>query len=154
MEPSTKQISQSCFTSWKRRFPHLEEIPNQSARACDRMCLIQQSPTGLGTFGQLSDYILKRITSNPSKLIFFITGQYWEISIKGGEQDKRSKGGTKRIIPTREDQKLPTQMKKFLALGTNKTELIKFLLKDWRTGNRHLNTLRNKTIYFSCGDQV
>ena len=44
-------------------------------------------------------------------------------------------------------------MKKFLALGTNKTELIKFLLKDWITINRHLNTLRSKTIYFSCGDQ-
>ena len=54
---------------------------------------------------------------------------------------------------TREDQKLPTQKKKFLALRTNKTELIKFLLKDWSTNNRHLNTLRSKTIYFSCGDQ-
>lgn len=69
--------------------PRLEEIPSSTARIYDGMCLIQQSPSGLETFGQLSDYVLKRISSNPSKVIFFITDQYWEISIKGGERDRR-----------------------------------------------------------------
>ena len=40
------------------------------------MCLIQQLPSGLNTFGDISDLILKRITSNHAQQVYFITDQY------------------------------------------------------------------------------
>ena len=46
------------------------------------MCLIQQLPSGLNTFGDISDLILKRISSNHAQQVYFITDQYLENSIK------------------------------------------------------------------------
>ena len=48
----------------------------------DGMCLIQQLPPGLNTFGHISDLILKGITSNHAQQVYFITNQYLENSLK------------------------------------------------------------------------
>ena len=61
------------------------------------MCIVQQVPTSFEVFGQLSDYILKRITSNPSTNIFFTTDQYWDASIKLCERSRRANSGLIRI---------------------------------------------------------
>ena len=49
----------------------VNEIPAEAARVYDGMCIIRQLPTGFDTFGDPSDYVLKRITSNSSALHFF-----------------------------------------------------------------------------------
>ena len=78
----------------------------------------------------------------------FITDQYFETSIKGGERERRASTGQIRITAGRCDQPAPKQFKKYLAVGANKTELLEFLVKDWRHP-RHAPVLREKTIYFT-----
>jgi len=45
------------------------------------------------------------------------------------------------------------QKKKYLAVGSNSEELTEFLLNYWSSSYCHLDALRNKVLYFSCGDQ-
>ena len=51
----------------------------------DGMRLIRQLPPGLNTFGDISDLILKQITSNHAQQLYFITDQYLGNSIKSCE---------------------------------------------------------------------
>ena len=57
------------------------------------MCIIQQLPSGLDTFGIISEFVLNRITRTNASEIFFVTDQYFETSIKGGEREKRASTG-------------------------------------------------------------
>ena len=65
------------------------------------MCIVQQLPSGLDTFGTISEFLLKRITRNHESEIFFVTNQYFETSIKGGERERRASTGQIRITATR-----------------------------------------------------
>ena len=63
----------------------------------------------------------------------FLTDQYPDISIKGGECNKRATAGFLIDSIQRASQKCPRQWKNFLAVGANKMNLIAFLLKEWTT---------------------
>ena len=56
----------------------LEEVPANSSLIFDGLCVIQQLPKGLDTFGTISEFIFKRITSNIAKEVMFVTDQYFE----------------------------------------------------------------------------
>ena len=90
------------------------------AKIFDGMCLIQQLPCGLETFGDVSDFLLRRITNNEQDTVFFITDQYLENSVKSCERGKRAKVGAIRVTPERRGQRCPKQWKHFLSLGANK----------------------------------
>ena len=77
----------------------------------------------------------KSVKSNASN-VMFITDQYFETSIKGGERERRASTGQIQITASRCDQPAPKQFKNYLAVGANKTELLEFLVKDW-THPRH-----------------
>ena len=116
------------------------------------MCVIQQLPSGLETFGTISDFIIKRITKNDSNKVMFITDQYFETSIKGGERERRASSGQIRIMASRPDQLAPKQFKKCLSIGANRTELLQFLLNDW-CHPRHRILIGMKSIYFTLRDE-
>ena len=40
-------------------------------------------------------------------------------------------------------------MKKYLSVSENKEELIEFLLHDWSTHGCHLNSLRDRNVFFT-----
>lgn len=112
--------------------PMVNELPNNCARVFDGMVIIQQLPSlSLATFGEISEYVLKRITSHPSKVVYFVTDEYRDDSIKGSEQKRRASAGTICIQLNRRDQKQPKQLKKYLSDGCNKIDLVKFFLNDW-----------------------
>ena len=98
------------------------------------MCIIQQLPCGIETFGQLSDFVLKRITTNESAHIFFITDQYWDLSIKSCERNRRAPSDSIRVTASRRDQKIPKQIKKYLSVGANKKELIEIFFERLEHG--------------------
>ena len=107
-----KSVKSKLLKTLEEKITLVDHVPQESARVYDRMCIVQQVPTGFEVFGQLSDYILKRITSNPSTNIFFTADQYWDASIKSCERSRRVNGGLIRITASRRDQKLPKQFKK------------------------------------------
>lgn len=138
-----KSVKSKLLTSLEPRINHVDTIPPNSARIYDGMCILQQLPSGFETFGEVSEYVLKRITSNDAKNIFFVTDQYWDQSIKNCERNRRAATGSIRVTASRPDQKLPKQMKKYLSLGSNKEELVDFLLEDWKS-NRLCKYIRNR----------
>ena len=82
----------------------VDSVPQNCARVFDGMSIVQQIPSGLEIFGCLSDFILTRITNNPSLNIFFTTDQYWDASIKSCERNRRTNSGSIRITASRRDQ--------------------------------------------------
>ena len=148
-----KSVKSKLLQAVEKEIPSLEEIPSNSTMIYDGMCVIQQLPNQLNTFGVVSDFVLRRITSNSAKEVMFIADQYLETSIKGGERERRATTGQIRITATRCDQPAPKQFKKYLAVGANKTELLEFLVKDW-THPRHVELIRGKCIYFTLKSEA
>ena len=68
-----KSIKSKLLNVLEDRIPVLSTIPPGTARIYDGMCIIQLLPTSLETFGNLSECILKNVTSNDSSHIFFVT---------------------------------------------------------------------------------
>ena len=129
------------------RIPVLGTIPPKAARIYDGMCIIQQLPTGLETFGDLSESVLKRITSNDSSHIFFVNDQFWKHFIKSCERNNiRANTGSICVNVIRHEQKLPEQMKKYLSAGENKEELAELLLKDWSSNSTRNNKIVNRYL--------
>ena len=78
------------------------EVPANSSLIFDCLCVIQQLSKGLDTFGAISEFILKRITSNNAKEVIFVTDQYFEASVKGGERERRAATGQIRVTPNKQ----------------------------------------------------
>lgn len=114
----------------------LQAIPSESALIIDAMAVIQQLQNTSVTFGDLAMQIFKTILKLAKDFkctrADFVSDQYPDLSIKSAERDKRSTAGVQIIKISHAAQKLPKQMKKFLASGKNKEELIAFCFQSWK----------------------
>ena len=141
-----KSTKSDLLTCLEKKINLVNQISADAARLYDGMCFIRQLPTAFDTFGDLSDYVLKRITSYSSALIFCITDQYQKASIKSCERNKWSRSGSIRIKALRPmsisyEHKLPKQQKKYLSPGSSKEELLEFLLQDWSSNECHIRQI-------------
>ena len=64
----------------------------------------------------------------PIKRSNFVTDQYFEMPIKGGERDKRASTGQIRITASRQDQTAPKQFRKYPSVGANKTKQLSIFI--------------------------
>ena len=111
------------------------------------MVLLQQlTSVQLSTFGEVAEYLLRSILKR--KIVYFVTDQYKEGSIKSFERGRRSFSGSMRIRIERQNQKRPKQWAKFLNNGSNKTELIEFLFKEWSHPTRYADMFHVSTVLF------
>ena len=117
------------------------------------MVLFRKLPV-LKTFGEVADYVLKKITMGNGRIAFFVTDQYVEYSIKSMEREKRSSGGTMRVDVLRRDQNVPKQFSKFLGSPENKTSLVKILFADWSTHAYHVHRVADKEIFITIEDKA
>ncbi|CAB4012350.1 Hypothetical predicted protein [Paramuricea clavata] len=123
-------------------------LPDECVRVYDGMIIIQQLPSVcLATFGDISEYVLKRITSHSSKVIYMATDHYYDCSLKGSERKRRASAGNIRVQINRRDQKPPKQFKKYLSDGSNKVDLVKFLLLDWSDPERFREVIMGRVIF-------
>ena len=148
-------------TQKSKLFQHLESsivscvaIPENCPQIFDGMVLLQKLPKMLKTFGDISDYILKKVLRGPARAAFFVTDYYLEDSIKSMEWDSRSTHGTIRMKVVRRKQAIPKQWKKFLRNSENKLDLIDFLLYDWSTNSKHSQLLDGKEFYMTIRDEA
>ena len=117
---------------------HLEEdIPSLATHlmnCCNYDGLVpsQKLPTQLATFGDVSNYLLKKVAANNHRISFFVSNQYDHFSIKSLKRKKRAGSGEKLLKLTRGDQK--SHFKKFLAY---KVDLVRFLIEDWSTNSSY-----------------
>ncbi|XP_065659181.1 uncharacterized protein LOC136083629 [Hydra vulgaris] len=79
-------------------------------------------------FTMLMNFALR----HKSNRVNFVTDRYRNISIKHAERQRRAESGVQNVTIFGPDQKVPKQWKKFMSVGRNKEELVKFLLEEWK----------------------
>ena len=104
-------------------------------------------------FGTISEFALERITKCQSREVIFVTDQYFEMSIKGRERDKKASTGKIQVSASRQDQAAPKQFKKYLSVGANETELLQFLLNGCQD-QRQITTIGEKRIFVTLRNEV
>ena len=125
-------------------------LPVVTTHIYDGMVLIRQLKTAsLQTFADVSKSLLDQIIVNTT--VYFVTDQYRAGSIKSFERARRAEEGSIRIRITRRETPLPKQWTKYLKDGSNKTELVEFLLTDWSHKTRHAKEIKGKTLFVNAG---
>ena len=128
--------------------PMVDALPVDCVRVFDGMVIIQQlASVNLATFGEMSEYVLKRITFHPGKITYFVTDEYQDDSLKGYERQRGAASGSIRIQLSRRDQKRPKQFKKYLNDGVNKVDIVKFFLKDWSDPKRFETIISERVVF-------
>ena len=112
-------------------------IPKNCPQIFDGMVLLQKLPKILKTFGDISDYLLKKLLHESTRVALFVIDYYLKDSVKSIERDSRSAYGTTRMKVMRREQVIPKQWKKFLQNLENKLDLIDFFWHDWSTNLKH-----------------
>ena len=82
----------------------------------------------------------------------FVTDQYPTLSIKYAERQRREKKGSLQveIYIVSSKQKCPRQWSKFLSLGSNKTNLVEFFVREWSTPDYN-SMLGTSVLYVTSG---
>ena len=104
-----KYIKSDLLTWLENKINLVNQIPADAARVYDGMCIIRQLPTGFDNFQGISDYVLKRITSHSSALIFFFLPLINTGKCQLSLVSEPSRSGSMRITTTKPEQKLPKQ---------------------------------------------
>ena len=86
-------------------------IPFNTTVIYDGMRVIRKLPKGFSKFGTISEFVLERITRCQSREVIFVTDQYFERSIKGGERDKRASTKKIRVTAGKQGQTTAKQFK-------------------------------------------
>lgn len=113
----------------------VEDVPASSVWILDGMVILHSLKVVRRTFRDLASYVFQLMKSNSSRertRTDLIMDQYPEVSIKNLEREKRGTGGTIQITIQDGNQKCPTQWKKFMRDGRNKTNVANFLAKEWQ----------------------
>ena len=97
-----KSVKSKLIQSLEKDIPIMEKVSANNSLIFDGLCVIQQLLKGLDTFGTISEFILKRIISNNAKEVMFVSDQYFEASIKGGERERRAATSQIRVTPNRQ----------------------------------------------------
>ncbi|GBL96154.1 hypothetical protein AVEN_118710-1 [Araneus ventricosus] len=113
----------------------ITNISPNSTLIIDGRAMLHQLKCVPSTFGELARTLLKQLFNTATELnctrVDFVTDSYPDISIKQGERSQRSAVGVQLFKIASENQPIPKQWKKFLALGVNKEAIITFLHQIW-----------------------
>jgi len=113
----------------------VEKIPAASCSIIDGMALVRKVKCSGLTFSQVADVIFKAalLSSRASTRIDIVFDVYFDESIKNVERSRRCSENIsvsfKKII----GNNIIRQWHSFLGEGNNKTELIKFLVSEWKS---------------------
>ena len=151
----TKTMKSKVMHLLEENTPSLESVPAGAAVLIDGMALLQCLSSILATFGELAEKVFKQVTRSlraGGSRVDFVTDQYPEISINGGERQRRAdaRSGPLRTNVTRSNQPTPKQWKRFLTSGENKASLVQFFVKEWCGADYTKNI--HGTLYVSHGN--
>ena len=103
-------------TQKSKLFQHLKlsvvscvAIPKNCPQIFDGMVLLQKLPKILKTFGDISDYLLKKLLHESTRVALFVIDYYLKDSVKSIERDSRSAYGTTKMKVMRREQVIPKQ---------------------------------------------
>ena len=121
--------------------------PLDATSIYDGMAELQKfKPPPGATFAVVAESLFAMLTSNSSKRIGVVFDIYKDISIKNAERSKRATGPVgityKNILPGYQVK----NWSKILSISANKTELVRFLVGQWKQ-EQYRDKLLNKTLY-------
>jgi len=94
----SKTAKVKLIQSIESKIPTTSICPANTPAIFDGMVLLQKLPKILLTFGDISDYLLKKIQQGTSRVTYFGTDHYRSNSVKSMEREKRSSIGTLKVI--------------------------------------------------------
>ena len=133
----------------------LPSLPDQTtAVIIDAMAMLQTLVRVPDRFSELAEMVMTRILieAGETERIDFVGDQYPVISIKNKERNKRGRDGQLVINITNGQELCPRQWKKFMANGSNKTNLVRFLVREWSENAVYADKIKDRTFYVSHGD--
>ena len=131
----------------------VERFPENAASIYGGMAMLQRlKPSSRATFSVAAKKVFDIVTSNNSKCIDVVFDVYQDISVKNAERAKRSSESEvvryKNIMP---GYQIKT-WKKFLTIYSNKSELIHFLVCQWKKAEFR-EKLGERTMFVTMQDQ-
>lgn len=118
---------------------------DESICAVDGNALLQSLINLPDTFGQLAHHVFKCLPK--CEIVHFVTDSYKVNSIKQLERDRRGQTGGYSVGGPL--TKVPNDFKSFMLNSSNKQQLIRFILSEWRS-NSYAADMFNRTVYFVC----
>lgn len=127
-----------------------EVIPGPSATVIDGMSMVQKLKGNDKTFSQLAESALASVLHEGAKScrIDVVFDVYKEMSIKDAERVHRGANTGLQFRNIQPGHNLH-QWRKLLCSPSSKTNLVKFLLEQWR-GPEHREKLEDKVLYVTC----
>ena len=121
------------FKKLEKNVPALERHPTNVSNVYDTMAILQKLKLPAGaTFRLMAEKVFSAVTNNTSRRIDVVFDIYPDISIKNAERSKRSARSEsvryKNILPGHPIK----SWSKFLTVSSNKTEVVKFLVTEWK----------------------
>ena len=126
----TKTVKSMLFACLAEKIPQLTSVPQNTQSIYDGMVLFHKLPKTIETFGEISDYIIRKVLSGTCRVAFLPTDHYLTDAIKSLERDRRSTYGSITVSVSRREQVLLMQVSKFLQHPQNKLDLINFIIDD------------------------
>ena len=123
----------SLTTTLQKDVAEAEQHPGNSASIVDGMNLVQRVKGDQATFGDDATTVLSMALKdgNQSNRIDFVFDKYQENSIKYSERSVRGEESGHHLQSITSTQ-IVTQWKAFLSRISNKTNLIAFIVSEWR----------------------
>ena len=129
------------FKKLDKNVPVSERYPTNVSNIYDGMAILQKLKLPAGaTFRLVAVKVFSAVTSNTSRRIDIVFDTYSDISIKNTERSKRSVCSEsvkyKNILPGHPIK----SWSKLLTVSSNKTELVKFLVTEWKKIRLYIQT--------------
>lgn len=128
----------------------VEDVPPSAAIIVDGMAILQSLKQVRETFEELALAVFHHAVPRTSlaRRVDFVTDRYPEVSVKHLERAKRASEGVFKVEISGSSQTCPKQWKKYLSSGDNKSELSRFLLKEW-SRDRYRLLIGNRYVFFT-----
>lgn len=148
-----KTNKSSLAISLQKDVPTAEYMPLHSATIIDGMHLVHKLKGHQTTFGEVAMDLFSMILheGSESQRIDVVFDRYQEISIKNSERQMRGSDTGIKVSNITAAQ-IIRQWRHFLKLMSNKTNLISFLVTQWKTPE-YSARLKNKILFVTCAEK-
>lgn len=125
-----------------------DRYPDNAATIFDGMAVLQKfKPPRGATFSVVAEKLFDFLTSNTSRRVDVVFDIYKDMSIKNAERSKRSSAASqgvtyRNILPGYQVKNWSS----LLSVSANKTELVRFLVEEWKQ-KKYREKLNAKTFY-------
>ncbi|KAK7575726.1 hypothetical protein V9T40_012012 [Parthenolecanium corni] len=151
IDGSMMKTNKSQLLHHLKKYSHTDDSPKEVYDVVDAMFLLHTLPSKLpDTYGELSQYILKKLCSTKANRIDVIFDQYMTPSIKDYERTLRGEAAAtpKKFVIQGPHQKRPREFQKALSNQLFKKSFTEFLARDWKQ-EHHREILKHKILFFT-----